>query len=360
MKASVLHELGALPVVEELELRALRAHEVRVRIAASGVCHTDLSVRDGSMPALLPTTLGHEGAGVVVEVGSDVTRTKPGDHVVLSWVAPCRSCFHCLRGAAHLCVHGLDHGFGDPYAEGPTGPVWPAMGCGTLAEETLLPEAAVIPISSELPLEQAALLGCGVLTGVGAVIRTAQVRPGETVLIVGCGGVGLAAVQGARLSGASRIIAADPSPSARDRALTSGATHVVDPAASDVPTAVRELTDGHGADHGIEVVGRSSTIRTAYDATRRGGIVTVVGAGTFDDGVTFPALSLMADAKQIRGSVFGSTDPDRDLPPLVDLALRGALDVNALVSRRIGLADVESAFAAMTAAEVARSVVVFN
>jgi len=309
---------------------------------------------------LLPTTLGHEGAGVVVEVGSDVTRTKPGDHVVLSWVAPCRSCFHCLRGAAHLCVHGLDHGFGDPYAEGPTGPVWPAMGCGTLAEETLLPEAAVIPISSELPLEQAALLGCGVLTGVGAVIRNAQVRPGETVLIVGCGGVGLAAVQGARLSGASRIIAADPSPSARDRALTSGATHVVDAAASDVPTAVRDLTDGHGADHGIEVVGRSSTIRTAYDATRRGGIVTVVGAGTFDDGVTFPALSLMADAKQIRGSVFGSTDPDRDLPPLVDLALRGALDVNALVSRRIGLADVESAFAAMTAAEVARSVVVFN
>jgi S-(hydroxymethyl)glutathione dehydrogenase/alcohol dehydrogenase len=360
MKASVLYELGAPPVAEELELRELRPHEVRVRIAASGVCHTDLSVRDGSMPALLPTTLGHEGAGVVVEVGSDVTRTKPGDHVVLSWVAPCRTCFHCLRGAAHLCVHGLDHGFGDAYAEGPTGPVWPAMGCGTLAEETLLPEAAVIPIASELPLEQAALLGCGVLTGVGAVVRTAQVRPGETVLVVGCGGVGLAAVQGARLSGASRIIAADPSPSARDRALASGATHVLDPGAGDVPTEVRALTDGHGADHGIEVVGLSSTIRTAYDATRRGGIVTVVGAGTFDDDVSISALSLMADAKQIRGSVFGSTDPDRDLPPLVDLALRGALDVNALVTRRIGLADVESAFTAMQAAEVARSVVVFD
>ena len=360
MKASVLHELSAPPIVEELQLRALRPHEVRVQIAASGVCHTDLSIRDGSMPALLPTTLGHEGAGVVAEVGSGVTRTAPGDHVVLSWVAPCRACVHCLRGAAHLCVHGLDHGFGDPYAEGPNGPVWPAMGCGTLAEETLLPETAVIPISPELPLEQAALLGCGVLTGVGAVVRTAQVRPGETVLIVGCGGVGLAAVQGARLSGAARIIAADPSPSARDRALASGATHVIDPAAGDVPAAVRELTDGHGVDHGIEVVGLSTTIRTAYDATRRGGIVTVVGAGRFDDEVVIPALSLMADAKQIRGSVFGSTDPDRDLPPLVDLVLRGALDVNALVSRRIGLADVESAFTAMTAAEVARSVVVFD
>ena len=360
MKAAVLYEIGAAPVVQELVLRSLRPHEVRVRIAASGVCHTDLSIRDGSMPALLPTTLGHEGAGVVVDVGADVTRTRPGDHVVLSWVAPCRTCFYCLRGAAHLCIHGLDHGFSDPYAEGPSGPVWPAMGCGTLAEETLLPEAAVIPIAAELPLEQAALLGCGVLTGVGAVVRTAQVKPGETVLVVGCGGVGLAAVMGAQLSGAARVIAVDPSPSARDRALACGATHVVDPTAGDVPTAVRSLTDGMGVDHGIEVVGLSATIKTAYDATRRGGVVTVVGAGGFDDDVRIPALSLMADAKQIRGSVFGSTDPDRDLPPLVDLALRGALDVNALVTRRIGLADVEAAFTAMTAAEVARSVVVFN
>jgi S-(hydroxymethyl)glutathione dehydrogenase / alcohol dehydrogenase len=360
MKASVLYELGAAPVVDELALRALRPNEVRVRIAASGVCHTDLSIRDGSMPALLPTTLGHEGAGVVVEVGDDVTRTKLGDHVVLSWVAPCRTCYHCLRGAAHLCVHGLDHGFGDAYADGPNGPVWPAMGCGTLAEETLLPEAAVIPIASELPLEQAALLGCGVLTGVGAVVRTARVQPGETVLVVGCGGVGLAAVQGARLAGAARIIAADPSAGARERALACGATNVVDPDSGDVPSAVRELTDGLGVDHGIEVVGLSRTIRTAYDATRRGGIVTVVGAGRFDDDVRISALSLMADAKQIRGSGFGSTDPDRDLPPLVDLVLRGALDVNALVSRRIGLADVDAAFAAMTAAEVARSVVIFD
>ena len=360
MKAAVLHEFGAPAVIEELELRRLRSHEVRVRLAASGVCHTDLSIRDGSMPALLPTTLGHEGAGVVVEVGSDVTRTQPGDHVVLSWVAPCRSCRHCLHGEAHLCVHGLDHGFGDAYADGANGPVWPAMGCGTLAEETLLPETAVVPIAAELPLEQAALLGCGVLTGVGAVVRTAQVRPGETVLIVGCGGVGLAAVQGARLCGAARVIAADPSPSARERALACGATHVLDPRAGDLPAAVRELTHGMGVDHAVEVVGLSATIRSAYDAARRGGIVTVVGAGRFDDDVTIPALSLMADAKQIRGSVFGSTDPDRDLPPLVDLALRRALDVDALVTRRIGLADLESAFAAMTAAEVARSVVIFD
>lgn len=360
MKAAVLHEVGAAPVVEELALRELRPHEVRVRVAASGVCHTDLSIRDGSMPALLPTTLGHEGAGVVTEIGSAVSRVQPGDHVVLSWVAPCRSCDQCLRGAAYLCVHGLDHGFGDAYADGPSGPVWPAMGCGTLGEETLLPQTAVVPIAAHVPLDQAALLGCGVVTGVGAVVRTAGVRPGETVLVIGCGGVGLAAVQGARLSGASRIVAADRSASALERAMACGATDVVNAATDDVVSAVRDLTGGAGVDHGIEVVGVSGTIRAAYDATRRGGIVTVVGAGDFDDEVRIPALSLMADAKQIRGSVYGATDPDRDLPPLVDLAHRGLLDLGVLITRRIGLADIDAAFTAMAAGEVARSVVVFD
>jgi S-(hydroxymethyl)glutathione dehydrogenase/alcohol dehydrogenase len=218
----------------------------------------------------------------------------------------------------------------------------------------------VIPVAADLPLEQAALLGCGVVTGVGAVVRTAQVRPGETVLVLGCGGVGLAAIQGARVCGAARIVAADRSVTALDRARACGATDTIDAASLDVATAVRELTGGVGVDHGIEVVGASTTIRAAYDATRRGGVVTVVGAGTFDDDVRLPALSLMADAKQVRGSVYGSTDPDRDLPPLVDLVRRGRLDLAALVSRRVGLADVDAAFAAMAAGEVARSVVVFD
>jgi len=359
MKACVLREVGAATSIEELTLRALRPHEVRVQVAASGVCHTDLSIRDGSMPSMLPTTIGHEGAGVVVKTGADVTRVAAGDHVVLSWVAPCRACPHCLRGEPYLCVHGLDHGFADPYAESADGPVWPAMGCGTLGEETLLPERAVVPISPDLALEEAALLGCGVVTGVGAVVRTAQVRPGETVLVLGCGGVGLAAVQGARLSGAARVIAADRSASALERAGECGATDVVDAGATDVVNAVRELTNGVGVDHGIEVVGLSRTIRAAYDATRRGGIVTVVGAGLGDDDVRISALSLMADAKQIRGSVYGATDPDRDLPAMVDLARNGRLDLSALVTRRIGLADVEQAFTAMESGEVARSVVLF-
>jgi len=156
------------------------------------VCHTDLSVRDGAMPALLPCTLGHEGAGTVAEVGEGVTTVGPDDHVVLTWNVPCRSCPDCVRGNSHLCAHGLDHAFGKPYAHNAAGAVWPSMGAGTLAEQTLLPAAAVVPVDRSLPLELAALLGCAVATGVGAVLRTAAVRPGETVLVVGCGGVGLA------------------------------------------------------------------------------------------------------------------------------------------------------------------------
>src|SRR6201998_2491749 len=359
MRAVVLREIGRPTAVEEIDLRPLGAGEVRVQIVASGVCHTDLSVRDGQMPALLPCTLGHEGAGVIVEVGDDVTTAGPGDHVVLTWNVPCRSCPHCLRGEAQLCPHGLNHAFGAPYAESARGPVWPAMGAGTLAEQTLLPGAAAVPVDPSLPLDHAALLGCAVATGVGAVIRTAAVRPGESVLVVGCGGVGLAAIQGARLAGASRIIAADRGGAQLPPAVPSGATDTVDASEVDLATLVRDLTGGAGVDHGIEVVGKPATMRAAYDATRRGGKVTLVGAAGIAEEVTFPALSLMADGKAIRGSVYGASDPARDIPVLAELAQRGRLDLEALVTRRIGIDDVETAFTDMTAGRGARSVVCF-
>lgn len=360
MKATVLYTAGEPTVVEELTLRPLGAREVRVRISASGVCHTDLSMRTGALPALFPSALGHEGAGVVAEVGDQVTRVQPGDHVVLTWSVPCRTCASCMRGEAHLCIRGLEHGFGAPYAEGPNGPVFPALGTATLAEESLLPETAVVPIDPALPLDLAALLGCGVATGVGAALRTAPVRAGETVLVIGCGGVGLSVIQGARLAGASQIIAADVVASQLETARASGATDTVDVSGTDLVAAVRELTGGVGVDHAIEVVGKPATIRGAYDAARRGGTVTVVGAGNFADNVEFPVLSLMAEGKTIRGSVYGSTDPDRDIPMLADLALRGRLDLEALVTRRIGLMDVEDAFTRMSAGDGARSVVVFD
>jgi S-(hydroxymethyl)glutathione dehydrogenase/alcohol dehydrogenase len=269
VKAVVLRDVGEPAAVEELELRPLGRGEVRVRLAASGVCHTDLSVRDGLMPALLPCTLGHEGAGIVSEVGDGVTTVAAGDHVVLSWNVPCRACEQCLRGDSHLCAHGLDHAFGLPYAEGECGPVWPSMGAGTLAEQTLLPAAAVVPVDPSLRLDRAALLGCAVTTGVGAVLRTADVRPGESVLVLGCGGVGLAAIQGARLAGAGQIIAADRVTGQLPAAVANGATETVDAGAADLATAVRDLTGGAGVDHAIEVVGKPVTIRAAYDAVAR-------------------------------------------------------------------------------------------
>lgn len=360
MRAVVLREAGQPGAVEELTLRPVERHEVRVRLAASGVCHTDLSVRDGVMPALLPCTLGHEGAGVVTEVGGDVGTVVPGDHVVLTWNVPCRSCPHCLRGDAQLCPHGLEHAFGEPYADATAGPVWPAMGAGTLAEETLLPAAAVVPVDRSLRLDHAALLGCAVITGVGAALRTAAVRPGQSVLVIGCGGVGLAAIQGARLAGAAPIVAADRVAAQLPAALDNGATDTVDASAADLATAVRALTGGEGVDHAIEVVGKPATIRAAYDAARRGGTVTVVGAAGIDETVSLPALSLMADGKTLRGSVYGGSDPARDIPVLADLAHRGRLDLEALVTRRIGIDDVEAAFVDMAAGRGARSVVCFG
>jgi len=358
MKAVVLREVGQPTRVEEVELRPLGRREVRVRLAASGVCHSDLSLRDGSIPTLLPCTLGHEGAGIITEVGDDVTNVAPGQHVVLTWLVSCRSCPHCLRGEPQLCVHAYDHAYGGPYADS-AGPVWPGMGVGSLAEETLLPAAAVVPVDESLPLDQAALLGCGVTTGVGAVIHTAAVRPGQTVLVIGCGGVGLAAIQGARLAGAARIIAADRVASQLPTAVANGATDTIDAAEVDVAAAVRDLTGG-GVDHGIEVVGQPATIRAAYDATRRGGKVTLVGAAGIAAEVTFPALSLMTDGKTIQGSVYGASDPARDIPVLAALAQGGRLDLEALVTRRIGIDDVEAAFTDMTAGHGARSVVCFN
>src|ERR1700724_1394981 len=295
MRAVVLREVGRPTEVEDVALRPLHGGEVRVQIVASGVCHTDLSVRDGLMPALLPCTLGHEGAGIVAEVGDDVTTVGVGDHVVLTWNVPCRSCPHCLRGDAQLCPHGLDHAFGEPYAESASGPVWPSMGAGTLAEQTLVPAAAVVPVDPAVRLEHAALLACAVTTGAGAVLRTAAVRPGESVLVLGCGGVGLAAIQGARVAGAGQIIAADRGGAQLPAGAANRATDTVDASTGDLPTAIRDLTGGVGVDHAIEVVGKPATIRAAYDAARRGGTGTVVGAAGVAETVRSPALSLVAD-----------------------------------------------------------------
>jgi S-(hydroxymethyl)glutathione dehydrogenase / alcohol dehydrogenase len=359
VKAAILRKSGAPLEVDDIALAPLPSGYVRVRLAASGVCHSDLSIQDGTIPHPTPVVLGHEGAGVVQEVGADVTTVEPGDHVVLSWIVPCRNCFYCRQGQPTLCEQGMHHAFSDTYATCRDEQLWCGLGTATFAEETMVPERAAIRIDPSFPLELAALVGCGVLTGVGAVINTAQVVPGASVAVVGCGGVGLSAIQGARLAGAAQVIAVDRIPAKLAMATDNGATHTVDASASDPVAAVQELTGGRGADYAFEVVGLSATIAQAYAMARRGGTVTVVGAGRFDDQVSFGAMNLMYDAKRLLGSVYGSADPERDIPRLLALADAGSLNLGRLITRRIDLEQINDAFQAMVDGEVARSVVTF-
>jgi S-(hydroxymethyl)glutathione dehydrogenase/alcohol dehydrogenase len=360
VRAAVLRGTGAEFVVEELALRALGPHDVHVHITASGVCHSDLSIQNGTIPHPLPAVLGHEGAGVVLATGPEVTTLAAGDHVVLAWVAPCRACFFCLRGHPELCEHGLDHARGRPYATGQDGTTFlAAFGTATFGEETVVPERACVKIDSSFPLELGALVGCGVVTGVGAVLNSARVEPGSSVVVIGCGGVGLAAIQGARLAGAAPIVAVDRVASKFDLARRCGATDSIDSSQTDPVATVKELTGGRGADQVFEVVGRSDTIQAAFDMTRRAGTCTIVGAGSPSDMVKFGALALMVGAKTLRGCVYGSTDPARDFPEIVRLQQAGKLDLDALVTRRIELDELNDAFRAMEAGEVARSIIVY-
>ena len=360
MKAAVLRGARVAFAVEDLRLRALGPRDVHVRIVASGVCHSDLSIQDGTIPHPLPAVLGHEGAGVVLETGPDVTTVQPGDHVVLAWVAPCRACFFCLRGHPELCEHGLDHAFAQPYAAASDGTAFlAAFGTATFGEETIVPERACIKIDPSFSLELGALVGCGVVTGVGAVCNSAHVEPGASVVVIGCGGVGLAAIQGARLAGAAPIIAIDRVAAKLDLARACGATETIDSSTGDAAAAVKDLTAGRGADYVFEVVGRSETIQAAFEMTRRAGTCTIVGAGSFTDMVQFGAMQLMVGAKTLRGCVYGSTDPARDFPEIVRLQQAGRLDLDALVTRRIALDELNDAFRAMQAGEVARSIIVY-
>jgi S-(hydroxymethyl)glutathione dehydrogenase/alcohol dehydrogenase len=359
VRAAVLREHGQPLRVEDVELPSIAPGQVRVRLAATGVCHSDLSVARGVIPATLPAVLGHEGAGIVVDVGDGVDHVAAGDHVVLSWVVPCRACFYCLHDHPELCAHGMDHAFAGPYATCGGDAVFSTFGTATFGEETIVPARAAVPIDASFPLELAALIGCGVVTGIGAVVNSARVRPGESVAIIGCGGVGLAAVQGAAMSGASPLIAVDRVAVKLDLARQCGATETIDASTTDAVGAVRELTEGRGADHAIEVVGLSATIAQAFAMARRAGTVTIVGAGAFDDMVSFGAMQLMVDAKTVRGCVYGATDPERDFPEMARLHDAGAIDLSLLVTDRIGLDGVDDAFAAMERGETARSIVVY-
>jgi len=333
--------------------------QVRVRLAAAGVCHSDLSLANGTLLQRFPVVLGHEGAGTVVAVGPGVASVAPGDRVVLNWAPPCGECWWCTAGEPYLCPRSADAS-NVPYGHTADGTeVYPGLGTAAFATETVVGAGACIRIPDDLPLEEAALLGCAVLTGVGAVHNAAGVRAGQSVAVIGLGGVGLAALQGARIAGADPIIAVDPAPDKEDLARRLGATHFLTPS-DGLAKEIRALTGGRGTDHAIECVGRSGTIRTAWSVTRRGGRATIVGLGSAADPVRFNALEVAFFARTLAGCMYGSTDPAVDVPRLIDHWRAGRLDLGALVTDHIGLSDVDIAFDRMRAGRGGRSLVVFD
>jgi S-(hydroxymethyl)glutathione dehydrogenase/alcohol dehydrogenase len=344
--------------VAEVELRSPTPVDVRVRVAGVGVCHSDLSMVNGTLSPSYPQVLGHEAAGVVSEVGAEVTGVSVGDHVVLNWAVPCRTCWFCTHDEPWLCsaIEGLTGTPGGSLADGT--PFEACLGLGAMAEEVVCPATAVVPLPHDVPLEEAALLGCAILTGVGAAQNAARVQPGESVLVVGLGGVGLSAVAGGRLAGASRIIAVDTSASKEPLARAAGATDflVADPT---LARQVRALTEGRGADKALECVGSATTIRTAWTAVRRGGTCVVVGLGPRDQQVTFNPLELFHFSRTLTSSVYGNSDPERDIPVLVEHLRAGRLDLAGTITDRISLDDVPAAFDRMRRGEGGRSIVVF-
>lgn len=355
MRALVARAVGEPPGVEEVDLPAPGPGEVRIDVRAAGVCHSDLSMLDGTLAPPYPLVLGHEAAGVVAEVGDGVSRVTVGDHVVLNWAPPCRQCWYCGRGEPWLCERT-----GTPAT--PRGrtlsgePLHVTLGLGALAEQVVVSQQAVIPVPVGLPFEAAALLGCAVLTGFGAVRRTAVVAPGDSVAVIGLGGVGLSAVSAARAAGANPVLAIDLSPAKAKLATVAGATGFL-VADESVSKAVRALTGGRGVDHALECVGRSAAIRTAWRATRRGGQVIVVGMGAKDDIVGLSALDIFHSARTLRSSVYGSSDPDQHVPELARAVLEGTLDLAPLITHRTTLEGAPEAFARMARGEGARTVV---
>jgi S-(hydroxymethyl)glutathione dehydrogenase/alcohol dehydrogenase len=359
VKAVVVRGVGETPTVEDVELRAVGDTDVRVRVVGAGVCHSDLSMVNGTLTPPYPLVLGHEASGVVVEAGSAVTNVELGQPVVLNWAVPCRECWHCRNGQPWLCstIEGNMASPGGTLADGTELNV--LFGVGALAEEVVVPAVAALPLPDGVPIEEAALLGCAILTGVGAAVNSAKVRPGQSVLVVGQGGVGLAAVSGARLAGASTIIAVDRSLDKETLSRTAGATHFLgaDPKLS---RQVRDLTDGRGADVALECVGAAATIRQAWSCVRRGGTCGVVGVGPRDQEVTFNPLELFHFARTLTSSVYGDSDPEHDLPRLGEYVRSGQLDLAGLVTHRIGLDGVAEAFERMKRGEGGRSLVVLT
>ena len=361
-RAAVLNRVGDPLAIETLEMAPVGPSDVLVRLRATGLCHTDLEVIQGSLRYPLPIVLGHEGAGVVEAVGRDVTKVKPGDHVVCSWNPHCGTCFYCERSLPILCEPFRLHqpqgrlldGTGRMSRGGET--VHHFSVTSTHAELTIVPESGAIPVPRELPFDRACLIGCGVMTGVGAVVRKARVEAGASVAVIGCGAVGLNALQGARLADAGRIIALDRAQAKLDTARVFGATDVIDTSSGNAAQQVRDMTGGRGADYVFECAGHPDAFRLSVEAVRPGGQVVWLGKVDVNTEVAFRWGSLMGEKRIVRSS-YGDALPSRDFPWIAREYLEGRLKLDELVTRRIALDEINDGFAAMARGEGIRTVV---
>ena len=361
MKAAVLYEPNTPLVIEEISVRKPLAREVLIRTAVSGLCHSDLHFIEGLFPHPLPVVLGHEAAGIVEQVGSEVGYVKPGDHVVTCLSVFCGTCEHCTTGRPMLCQNTdvkLPPGESTCLQWDKPEQLHAAFNLSAFAEQMLVHENAVVKIRDDMPLDRAALIGCGVLTGFGAVVNTAKVAMGETVAVIGCGGVGMAAINGAYIAGAGRIIAVDTNPVKLQLAAKLGATDLVNPNDSDPVKQIKELTKG-GVHHAIECLGTKVTAEQSFRMLAMGGTATLVGMVPFGERIELHAFALLADRK-IQGSLMGSNRFRVDIPRMIELYLQGRLHLDDWISNRIWLDEINEGFTAMKEGKVVRSVIDFE
>ncbi|MFS2110575.1 Zn-dependent alcohol dehydrogenase [Sphingomonas sp. Sphisp140] len=360
MKAAVLYEAGKPLEITEVRVSKPGPREVLIRTAAVGVCRSDLHFVDGAFPHPVPTVPGHEAAGVIEAVGSDVAHLKVGDHVITFFTVFCGSCEMCVTGRPSLCI--------DPSTRRPNGAeprlsledgtgLAPFLNLSAFAEQMLVHENACVAISKEMPLDRAALLGCAVITGAGAIFNDSRVRPGESVAVIGAGGIGLAAINAAEIAGAGTILAIDPVPEKRELALKLGATHALDAMAEGLAKDVLKLTGG-GVHYAIEAVGRPNTAELAWNILRRGGTATILGMIAPGGNVSLPGPTFLT-GKKIQGSLLGSTRFPIDMPRLVQMYLDGLLDLDTMVAERIRLEDVNDALDKLRKGDSVRSVIEF-
>jgi len=363
IKAAVFRKVHEPLTIEGVEIDKPWGREVLVRTVATGVCHSDLHVVDGlgRFPLDRPFVLGHEGAGIVEAVGEDVTSLRVGDHVVACLSGFCGNCAQCLSGHPNLCTGGIvaRPDSGKPRLSQGGKPFRQFLGISSYGERMLLHENSVVRIDPELPLDRAALVGCGVLTGVGAALRSAGLEPGQNVAVFGCGGVGLSIIQGARIGGARQIIAVDVFPAKLDMAKRVGATHTVDASQDDPVKAVRALTGGAGVDHAFEAVGIAKLVRQAIESLAIRGTATIVGVLPPEATIEFPWMAIRPECK-VQTSRMGSNRFRTDIPLYLDFYRQGRLMLDEMVTKRGPIEDINEAFRAMKAGEVARTVLTFD